>query len=546
MFNELWLLNIFLITHVIGFLAFIAFGWLYVDAYRKGQKHIHNIVRGIGGIAISLGFLLTILENINRSSDVSVSALQMLVFSTGITLIVLANFYEPVPLLPSLGKKKTKYEDHHEDTLERIFFTHSTGTYKALVSIASFIFPFLGVGVISYQIFYKVKYGWSKNFKILNFAWIGFGIYIFFGFLNFVWARDVVWIDELTRDFSIGWVFAQVSALVASVLVFVWVYQFLSFRVFAKMFLSIWQITIFVSVAIASIYSIFTIQSVENQIVDLLGNNVELVTYNIEQISENSKDIVQASLTNDAIISSIDIQNVERVQDLLDSILQTNRFLDQIIVTDESGRLIYNSDNPLLSGVSTLSNVGIGEVIDTNQEYNDYLAVEISTNSKQLVYQTTTPISNSEGTFIGTISTVKRFDDLYLDLLREQTDQQILIYVDNARSASTQLQENEIRRLENIPHFVGTENYSIIRSDDDIEFGRATIYTNDYYTALQKIVNKEGVDVADLVVATEQSILIETNEQTLINTFLFAVFVSLFATIPSYLLAKSLEKNISA
>ena len=220
MFANLWLLNIFLVANAIGFLAFATFGWLYLDTYRKDKTYRHNLIRAIGGFLIGGGFLATLLQNIDGDAQVTITVLQMLLFNVGITLTVIASFLEPVPLLPVLKADKGKAIENKP--LEKIFFTTSNSSLRVMTALASLLLPFIGTFTIAMQTHYKVKFGLSKGFKSLIYVWWLLTIYMLMHFMNLAWSKNVVWIDELTREFSTGWIVNQLIAVAIAILLFVW------------------------------------------------------------------------------------------------------------------------------------------------------------------------------------------------------------------------------------------------------------------------------------------------------------------------------------
>lgn len=574
MFTYLWALNIFLAGHALIILAFLGFSWIYFDLFDHDKKS-HALIRAIGGIFIAGGFMAGLVINVMSASEIIISSVQVISTTIGVFLVVLGNIFEAIPGMPEFDPKAAEnlkrpepknpavsYKQHETLTTEdvgipkqeleeappkkqRLFFHRSPW----LIFVAALgLIPVVQVVVVCFQTTRKVRFGMSKQFKPLLAMWIVMAFYFAFEVLHFIGTGNFTWLEVLTRQYTQVWIGAQVLLIVATILMYVWISKFLSFRVFARLFLVMWQSVIGLSVIVASGFSIFLIVAAENQVLELLKKNTQLVQFSFNQVESNNHDLLSVLSQDPIIVSSVENKDRSAIVEKVENFIRGNENLDRVIVTDRSGVLIYDSDKPDVQGESLSGNPVIQATILNKEEDSDYLIEENKASADRLVYQAAFPLVSGEK-YVGVISTTKRIDDNYLDLLKEQTQQEVVLYVDGKRSASTIVESDEVSRLENVPFNeseLDVKDLDAPDSSGNTRFARVTIVTVPYNAFILSFNSKDQEDIAALIVATEQALLVSTTQRAMFNTFILSVMLSLISTIPIYFLAREVNKEMSA
>lgn len=532
MINNLFFLNLFLAVQTITALGMAAYSWLYFDSYSFHHRREH-LLRGLGGAIISIGFLSNLVNNIS-------SFLPMALLSIGLTSILVGNFIDPIPGEPHKEEHKKEKSKGKKPTTkkEKLKVTKTlNGIFLTTLNVAPYFNLIAGL-LILVQTFKKITDGKSKEFISLLVFWGTFCFYLSYTALQSYSVDHITYLNILTENYSLLWIVAQISLLIGIFFLFQWVSYFMSFRIIPTLFLKIWLLIILSGIILASGFSVFMIRSSETQIFSLLNNNSQLVRGYMKQIEENNTDILEILSDSRTLIQAVSDKDTTSIQNESEHFLLNNSYLDQVIIVDNFGISIYDSDEPETQGVSMSSNLLIKKAIKEKKPQKAYRVEEKLASANQLTYQISFPLMQN-GELLGVISTVKRVDDNFLDLIQKNTNQEIVVFVDGMRSASTIRESDNLSRAEKLP--TALENFKL--NPDKSTYGTVTLITTPYYTSLISLPGYNNKIVGQMLLGTKQSILISANEKTLYNTFTMTLFLVLLATIPSYWVAKKIERN---
>lgn len=517
MFGDLFWLSIFFVANILSTLVLLAYAWLYLDAYRLDKKG-YDLYRAIGAIFTALGFLFAILGK-------GINELTILAQFVGIVLIFIGSFREPIPGLPASGAEPRRFN-----------------VVSPIVVIGA-LFTFVFSALIAYRTREKVKRGLSKQFSLLSIFWVVFTFYFFIQFLTFVGENYFVAIDTVTRQYSFFWILNQILLIAASVVLFRWICQFISFRLFPSIFLNIWQGAIYLTVILATGYSVFTISQSEAQIFDLLNKNARLVEFNMNQIKDNNNDLLEILVDNPQLVLAYADKNISGIVTELETVLSTNSNLDKIVAVDRNANLIYDSENPDLLSKSLSDHKLISEVLKTGISKYEFISEVNEASGDKLSYEFVAPIVNGNGEIIGAINLIKKFNNSFLDYIKKQTSLEVILYVNDMRSASTILENDNLSRVERVPF---ENNGELFNKEGNIRFLKTRFQTVPYYASIIDIKDPDGKVVGNLIIATPQSVLLNAIQNALMYTFVMTLILLAVASIPTWYLAKSIKINSAA
>lgn len=538
MVTNLELINLYLAANILVALAFGGYAWLYFDLYSKENKK-HAFQRALGGTILGVSFLLNLVLNVNDQNGLSVSVYTLGLQAIGLLLIVCGNTLEKVPGVPGSEEKKSKKKKSSRKKNRAAFLGPISTLFLAP---ANFV---LGI-VAAVQTNHKIKYGKSNEFKGLLYFWIAFSCYLALQALSVIGTEHLVWLDILTRQYAVLWIASQAVLLASFALMIRWISKFISFRASAQVFFGVWQLAVILSVILASAYSLFMISSAETQLMDLLRKNAKLVDFNLEQIQTNNEDLLEAVAENDEVAEAISSQDGVALQSKVEAFIDTNDSLDRVVVVNQSAILVYDSDDPEVQGESLSGNQVIKRAIWNREAETGYIVERVGASADRLILQSSYPVMSDNGELVGVISTQKSLDDHYLDLLKDQTGQELIIFVNDKRSASTVLEGDELSRVENQPFAKKDLQYQEMEEKEGIAFAKVRILTVPYYASMLRFEDVDGEKIAEMVVGSPQEIVISSTQRALFNTFLLALGLCVLATIPSYYLSKTLVKNLSS
>jgi hypothetical protein len=548
MFTNLWLTNLYLAAHVLIILGLGAYFWLYFDLFRS-EKQKHALYKAVAAGFLSLAFSLNLILAVATTQSLlvqsgTVVALQLV----GLVFFTAGNFVEKVPGLPSSTKSETKSKDKDESKSRSRSDSKSKSERKKVSSFAlifmlvgGFLNVILGLMNIG-RVIYKIKYGWSKEFKPFLMFWIFLSGYLLLQFLALLGSK-YIWFELATAEFSFLWILSQIFLITAAVFMFRLINHFMSFRVFGRIFLYVWQFIVVGSVVLASFFSVFAISASESQIFELLDKNANLVNLNLKQIEENNEDVLGILSNDQSFQNAVKSKNVAEIERIVEAFLKSNNYLDQVLVVDNEGILLFDSSRRTVFGESISSNYVIRAALIKREDQKSFLVEEEIAETSDLVYQFAMPISLEEKQ-VGAVSTVKKLNDVYLDDLKKQTGQELITYIQGRRSASTLLEEDQVSRAQNA--ILSLNDMDRIYERGSMGFTKANILSVPYYVVEINLKNYNDEQIAKVLVLTEQSSLMMATKQTLFNTFLVSLVLNFMAILPSYLIARSIKKNLNA
>lgn len=511
MITNLWLLNLFLAANTLMLLASLAYAWIYYDLFHKEGTR-NSLWVANGALLLAVSWLLN-LFSVNFSAEL-LSLLRFSFLTLSLLLLLIGSWKERIPGLPKLNIKPN---------------THHTFIPLALVLLAPS--SLVLAGLICVRLYRKISVGKSKQFTRLFWAWLLLLGYFLFAAMSGVASSGSMWLQDVTRDFTALWILAHVLLLLAALTLLSWIGSFLSFRVVAKLFVSIWQQLIICAIILACAYSVFTIHTAKKQMLTLLGHNIELINFNLAQISTSNQDLLGYLASDPTIQTGL----LENPQGLLESksidLLRTNNTLDQIVFVNAESQILYDS----------LDERNIGLVVDSIDSFDGFVVAADLPATGKLEYRVVVPVVRDQQS-VGAIIAIKQIDDSFLDLLKSQTGQEVLVYVDGSRAASTIVATDQLSRLENLPLL--TTNIDTTSANDNVSFAETRILDTPYLISRLQLTTDAGP--AELMLATKQSILLASSQQALMYTFLLAVLLSLLALLPSYKLARTLERSTRA
>lgn len=442
MFQELWLTNIYLLAFSIATIGFSAYSWIYLSSYFV-RKDYHLLLKGLGSAIIVSGFVVDIIKSYLQKDITATPGLYISLITVGILLLAIGVYMEPIPGKPKITPKAVV-------PAPKVTKKRKTTTKRTL----SLIFPVLpgliGMAVIIYHTYRKINYGLSKEFTPLLVGWITFFTFLVLEYINIYFLPlKLMWLEN-PDGFALYDMLKYILLFITAVAIFVWLNRFISFKPVPRMFFSLWQLLIIGSLLLNSVFAVLTIRSTEEQIYGLLEKNASLVTFTLDQIRKNNSDLLTVLSQNSDFVTALKNKNEGAIQNIVDKTLVNNLNLDKMIVTDSQAILIFDSQSPTSVGSSISSNQVIKKaILDAAPAYG-YVPQETQTGGYTLAFYYAYPIFVNEKDFVGVVTSVKNIDDTYLDILKNQTGQELVLYVRDLRAATTLVDSDSISRYENI------------------------------------------------------------------------------------------------
>ncbi len=520
MLQNLLLTNLFLIANSLITISFILFAFLYLDLYIKTKKK-YALYVGIGGILISLSFagalFFEIIETVPFKNYI-VLTLQFL----GLLSIASGYSLEVVPTLPK-GQKKSKLNS-------AVFPLFASFLYFANFVLAAFI---------TSKKIHKVHYGKSNEFKpLLHFWWV-MTFVLFFNMITFLSVDRFPMLELLFAQYSVFWIAIQILLLAGFVLMYRWIKLFLSFRSFTKVLFDIWSFSIILCIFVTSLFLVVNMSSYEKEITKVLRNHGNMVEFNVSQIQKSNQDILNTVISSEEVLSSFEQEDISSLAQKLQFLSVDRGSLDQLLLVSADRRIMYSSEDPSLVGNVLGGNVLVDEVLSEKKDSDDYFIQREGTITQQLVFQTALPVFK-ENQFLGVIVGSKTLNHSFLSSLHAFTNQEILLLDDGGSLLGYVFDQSE--------GFDSVVFHDTVRIDSVVDLdeeGSVFMQINNqpYLGSITEINDSDGSNVASLIVLNSYDIVASTAQNSMYLTSFYALIVSLVSFVPSYFLAKKIDKE---
>lgn len=514
---DLWLLTIKLISLSLALLGFGGISWVYLTLLRHKERHI--TIRIVGQVLLAISFLVRIAELLPKSA-ISLLPIYAGVGTVGLLVYMVSFLIETVPLKPVLGKPKK----------------HRVNAY-----ILPFIPGIVATIFVLYSLARKVIVGLSKEYTVLFWAWLGFTAFFVLEALA-LGGRQVLLTAIATRS-ELFWfdIVRYGILLVSGLTLLAWISAYIEFSPVLRLSLSVWQLIIFLCLSLSAGFTFLTIIRVEEQISVLLSKNSNLVAFSLDETRRTSKDYVtllsEKSDLRHAILSDDETAIFENSK----QILENNSSIDKLLITDAQGILYVDSSEVTRRRTSITDNAYIKKVMVDNVLSGGLMVEQGITGNNRLSFVLAEPVFDDKKQMIGIITIFKYINDEYLDIIKEKSGQELILYVNGKRSASTLVDPQSLARYENVPLVEETTSLTEISSSQQVGF--ASILTKEYLTSISLL---DGNSQIKLMVAIERAPVVEQAKEIIRMTYGGVIAFCLLALIPTASIARRMNAALSA
>jgi len=521
-------------------LAAFAVFWLIFDAWQT-RREVKELLKWSGFLLLSLGFLL-------YAAVISQSSFGKLAWNSHLTIISevfrLAGYAAIIIGLiidPLQAKPKTKgIEEIMTDDEDRSSSTKKFAGGFAFGALAWQVLLPLGTLGVAGLYWRRATTGLERHLRPVAIAFLCLTSFEVFTLTANSWANTTnptlyPWVSS----FGYFWIIAQISLLVAAVVLVKWVWVYLVKRLQGQLFIIFTAATaIIFSVATIS-FSYLLISSVQQSSLTNLTTASQVL--NQALISKSSETLANADILseNPGIVSAVAAGDHDQLVSLTNNFL-ISKGLSSFIITTPSGEVLLQGANPDQWGQSISSNplfqrAALGYSAQTK-------ATETGVLSPTVALEAATPIKTANGSIVGVVITQEAIDNSFLDNVKHATSLDSAIYSGNVRSASTFTAPNGTARSIGIIEPSKAVQRVVIANGQTFS-GSLNILNRSYLVVYAPLKDIDNNVVGMFLTAQPQQALLKTIAHSIELTFLVAVCLLLVMTVPAYLLAKHMARQ---
>lgn len=516
--TQFWLLNLQFITYSFATLTFFAITWLFWDSHNSKRDET-SLIRVYGFIILTIASLAGIFSNQN----VIWEAIFKIGFLLGGTVILFGIKNEHINPIPEIKKKKLK---------------SASPLFILLIPFINSIIFFISARFL----WSLYKKGLVKEYYKWFLGWILIGVsQLALSFSVFQYSDNVL-LEGLGKDYSFLWIVSHLSMLSASLVLSIWIWNYLRFRVRPQLFMAFVSISVLVSTTSAVFYSTALFSITERDFLNQLNTNVKTANLNINQLKETALTSANILVRSDAIRTSMQNSDLNEIFNIVDDYANEASSIDYILVADSSGTIITKTNDFNAVGEGSLSEDQMIINAIKNKESRVSIVEKEDLLANRLEIVATAPIIGKEGNAIGILQTGYVLDNAYTDRLKEQTGLEITLFSQTNRSATTLTISDGESRAENTTE----TNQEIIKKvfdDQRIYTGASNILNVPFYVSYTPLFNVNNEVIGMMSVGRPQKSLIDATKETVGLTFLMAIVISASSLIPAKLLSEYIDRN---
>ncbi|MDP3997311.1 MAG: cache domain-containing protein [Candidatus Andersenbacteria bacterium] len=533
--------NIHFAVYLFAALSFLAAFWLYIDAWSLERK-----IRRLPGL---IGWLVLALAFGAEAAHVEVPALLASVFKESV-------FTQVIPLVRLSGYLLVAFSVFFDKLQRKPKVTGLVRPKNALadtsvvISAAFWKWSFLGVTVsallplsawlVSWAYWRRAGRGLERHVRPARAIFFIFGVYELL-WLGRTWRVSTnPALYNLVAPFGVLWAVEHIVLLTAAILLVAWVTKYLLGRLRVQLFMLFNGMVLVIFLVATATFSVFLLRNVQDAQLQRLGADARMVQFSWNTLREglisDTELIASDSRLPDMVVAA-DEQSLAGVL----SEYETNKNIDTLAITDIDGKILAWGDRPEKIGGSISEDPLVIKAVKSQAVASGFvrrsgvLASVIEIRAAALVRQ--------DGIIKGVVIAGKSLDNAFLDGIKSATGLDVALYGDKDLSASTITVGSDMSR------WIGTD----VGDEKIVEavLGKKAQYTGlvqmlntEYLVAFNPILGVDGEALGMFSVGVPQREVDHSAGAALQLTFLAMAVLMLLATIPAYVVAYEIGKQV--
>ncbi len=523
---------------LIAALTFLAIFWLHYDSW-KVRPNLKELLKWLGFLVLAVAYLFyaTLIEQsaFGRSIFGSSSELvSVFLRFCGYSLLVVSHLLDPLQVVPETTGLRSEPIPTTPGQMAGLL---TTGMGIGLGLRLPTLVMALGAALLYFR---RATVGLERHLRLVA---VGFGLITLFELLNFfqLWSgSENVLIARLAAPFGFIWLASQLFLLIALVILIRWVWAYLVTRLRNQLFMILTTATVVIFLLSTVSFTYLLLQNITGESLRNLTTATKVLEYAVNGKKAETAALADSLAQNPRFIAAVTGRSQADLRAATDGYLVAKK-QSSLFVTDADGVVLLRGEDPSRAGDSLsnnplISRALIGESATGLATYDGVLAPVIEIRS-------VSPIRDSANTVIGTVSVGLRLTSEFVDGVKKSTGLDSAIYVNNIRSATTFVSADGTTRL------VGAkeENKAITTKalkQGTLYAGLTNIFNSPYLAVYSPLKDVDNVPIGMFFVGSPATTLLQTAGRSIELTFLMAVILVFLSSIPSYLIARQISKQL--
>lgn len=509
--------------------VFLATGLLYLDAWQINTHKKTFLLRAIGFMMLSLVAAIhaTALEN------AQLILTSQVIHGIGLLLILVSLIAEPM------------IRSTHQKPLRALFFIPFIMPVFSLS-----LMPLSAVFMLCIAATYwrKATEGLEKQLTpaCIAFLFLGFSEILH---IPFFWSdTPVIFWSKILSDYGILWNIQHSVEFVGVVILALWVWGYIRFRLHVQLFVSIIALSLILFLTTTVFYTFLLLANLEHDALSHLKTDVNVLQYALLGVKEKTLAHAQ-TVAHDARM-----QHAVKTQDkLLLYTLATDYMINQkttsLVIASTSGEVLMRAEdnertNDTVGNNPIVKNAAIGTEQATTIYEDGVMSPVVSVLAAVPIRQLTES-GESTDTILGVVMTSIVIDSAFVDGVKSVTELDVTVFGGNKRAATTFLAPDGKSR------FVGTletnkKVLDTVLTKGEIYTGSTHVFNLPFYAAVAPLETHENTIIGMLFIGKLQNTLTDAAKKSIDLTFLGSVVLMILMLIPAYFLSRYLTEHQKA
>ena len=520
--------------HLLAALAFFAVFWLYFDAW-VDRKNLKEIPRILGWFLLAISFVIsagTVESRIVTDPVFSVELSRLLVVGLrmlGYGMVLVGLIIEPL-------QEHIKIKGVDKD-----FFGAGLVGLIAIDPVMSqirFLLPVL-VAVVALMYLRRGTIGLEFHIRAVAKSLFVFSLVELLALAGEFRNTSNVDVYSLVTSFSWLWIGEHVVLLIATIMMLVWVWQYLLKRLETQLFMIYTASILMTFLAITVAFTGLLVKNVQDEVLSRLQTDVRVLDYALASKLGVVRADAETLADNLHIQEAIVEEDLKTLRNDVEQYL-LNKSESMMIVTNVDGQVLARGEDREKIGDSLSDNSLVRKAL--SGEGVTSVVVGSGVLAPRVWVRAAVPVKAGE-TILGVVMTGMILDNAFVDGVKEATNLEASIYADEVLSATT------LKASDGVSRFTGTSESNevvveSVLSNGEEYVGGVRLFDSEYFGAYKPLLSDDGATVGMLFVGTPQTSVFKTAGKSIELTFLIAAGLIVLSVIPSKIVSKYIASQL--
>ncbi len=526
-------------------LVFFAVFWLYFDAWLgESRKKNRDILKWAGFLLVSLSFIIhaTVIEqsDLGRSLFGNTSeTIATLLRLVGYVVIAAGLLLDPL-------QKKPKTKDFEGDFEADQTADSTSAPAKAPVVVATtssfgaiYVLPVaaLAVGVLYWR---RATVGLERHLRPVAIAFLLLFVFELLSLTSLLQTTANPSLFNLVKAFGPLWFASNAFLLAGSLVLGRWVWHYLTERFMSQLFMMFTASILAIFLLTTVSFTFLLMHNVQNDSLNNLQTAANVLNYALDSKKAETRANAETVSQNTQIIDAVAARDHKSLLALTAGFLATKK-QSSLVITTSSGQVLLRAEDPnrwgdSLSSDTLVRRAVVGASTSSVVSRQGVLAPAI-------YIKTTVPVRSSDNTIIGTVSVSLIANNALVDGIKNSTGLDSAIYSSDTLSATTFVAPDGKSREIGVKQTDKAVTNRVLKHDQVFK-GQLNILNRPYLAVYTPLKDADNSVVGMLFIGQPQATTLKTAGQSIELTFLVAVVLLVLSTIPAYLVARHLARQL--